>query len=485
MRVLFASSELFPLIKTGGLGDVAFSLPSALVELDVDVRVVLPAYRSALAAADRLNAVGWLTLADGSEARVLAARHADIAFELLLIDIPQLYDRPGMPYTDDQGRDWADNAQRFARFSEAVALLATDAPGTGWRADVVHANDWQTGLVPAFVGLHPDAPRTLFTIHNIAYDCQIDFGDVQKLNLPTHWWSVDVGEFYGRLSMLKTALMTSDLITTVSPSYASEIRSSEFGYGYADVLELQSSKLVGVLNGIDDRTWDPKTDPHLAANYHAEGKIRSGKRANRQDLLQRIGAPDDAHDHDGPLIGFIGRMVYQKGIDLLLDVIPDLVDSHDARFAILGSGERELEQRLTELQRAFPAHVFAFLGYSEATAHLIEAGCDMFVMPSRYEPCGLNQMYSLRYGTPPIVRNTGGLADTVVDTTPRSLAREEANGFVFDAANATALQGAIERAIAVYRKPKQWMKLIRIGMRGDYGWHLSAERYLRLYRARQ
>ena len=484
MRVLFATSELFPLIKTGGLGDVAFSLPNALIELGVDVRVVVPAYRKVLSNVDRLRVLGWLKLADGSEVRVLSATHPAINFTLLLIDAAPLFDRDGLPYTDDQGHDWADNAQRFVCFSEASAKLATDVLGDDWQADVVHANDWQTALVPAFLSLVERPPRTLFTIHNLAYDCQIDFGIFQALGLPDHWWSVDHGEFYGRLSMLKSGMVFSDLITTVSPRYAEEIRTTEYGYGYASILDGFADKLVGVLNGIDDRTWNPKTDPLLAANYDVSGKIRPGKRANRQALLAAMDASPMALEQEGPLVGFVGRLVYQKGIDLLLEVIPELLSQSDTQFAIIGSGERELEQRLIDLTHRYPNRVFCHLGYSEQLAHQLEAGCDIFTMPSRYEPCGLNQMYSLRYGSPPVVRDTGGLADTVVDATPRRLAREEANGFVFEEPTADALQEALQRAFELHRKPKQWMKLMKIGMQGDYGWHLSAEHYLRLYRDR-
>lgn len=481
MRVLFAASEMFPLVKTGGLGDVAFSLPHALAAIDVDVRVVLPAYRSVLQEVEALRVVGWLTLSSGDEVRVLAARHSAIEVPLWLVDAPTLFDRIGQPYTDPQGHDWHDNAHRFAAFSEACAQIADDRIGQDWRADVVHANDWQTGLLPAYISLLPAPPRTLFTVHNLAYDCQVDFGTFHALGLPGHWWSMEYGEFYGRLSMLKCGLVFCDLITTVSPRYAQEIQTSEFGYGYAPILSSHADKLVGVLNGIDDLTWDPGNDPYLAAHYHAGGKIRSGKQANRAALLHAIGAPPEALSREGPLVGSVGRLVYQKGIDLLLDVIPQLVATTEAMFVLVGSGERELEQRLLSLSHAHSDRVFAHLGYSESLAHLTEAGCDLFAMPSRYEPCGLNQMYSLRYGTPPVVRNTGGLADTVVDTTPRTLAREEANGFVFDTPSADALQEALERAFDLYDKPKQWMKLVKQGMRGEYGWRTSAERYLQLY----
>lgn len=482
MRVLFAVSELFPLVKTGGLGDIAFSLPQALTDLDVDVRVVLPAYRSVLQQVEQVQVLGWLALASGEEVRILAAQHPAIGFPLWLVDVATLFDRAGQPYTDASGHDWSDNPQRFTMFSEACALLADDGLAIDWRADVVHANDWQTGLLPAFVSLQSKPPRTLFTVHNLAYDCQLDFATFQALKLPPHWWSMELGEFYGRLSMLKCGLVFSDLITTVSPRYAQEIRTVEYGYGYANILDGYADKLVGVLNGIDDSTWNPRTDPHLATHYHVGGKIRAAKKANRAALLAGVGAPAAVQAQTGPLVGSVGRLVYQKGIDLLLEAIPALITTSEAIFVVIGSGERELEQRLQSLASQYPGRVFAYLGYSERLAHLVEAGCDLFVMPSRYEPCGLNQMYSLRYGTPPVVRNTGGLADTVVDTTPRSLAREEANGFVFEEPTTEALQAALERAFELYRKPKQWMKLIKIGMRADHGWRRSAEHYLRLYR---
>lgn len=483
MKLLFAASELFPLIKTGGLGDVAHSLPNALTDLDVDVRLVLPAYRPVLGQIEQLRVLGWLTLSGNREVRILEAHHPEFSEPLWLVDAPALFDRPGSPYSGPDGHDWPDNALRFSLFSETVAALAMDALGLGWRADVVHANDWQTGLVPAFLSLETEPPRTLFTIHNLAYDCQLDFATFQSLHLPPPWWSMDYGEFYGRLSMLKCGLVFSDLITTVSPSYAQEIRTPEFGYGYATILEQHADKLVGILNGIDDDVWNPRTDPYLAAHYHVNGKLRAGKRANRAALLRALNAPDSAIEHGGPLVGSVGRLVYQKGVDLLLEAIPALIARTDASFVLIGAGEFKLEKQLTGLAHAHPERVFCHIGYSETLAHRLEAGCDIFAMPSRYEPCGLNQMYSLRYGTPPLVRETGGLADTVVDATPRNIARGEANGFVFAEPSSIALQEALERALTLFEKPKQWMKLIKTGMRADYGWRKSAESYLQLYRA--
>ncbi len=482
MKLLYAASEAFPLIKTGGLGDVAHSLPNALGELGVDSRIVLPAYRAVLAQLENLRVLGWGTVAGGREVRILEASHAEFSAPLWLVDVPSLFDRAGNPYTGADGLDWPDNPLRFAIFCETASLLATDALGIGWRADVVHANDWQTGLLPAYLSQESRPPRRIFTIHNVAYDCQFDFATFQGLSLPAHWWSVEYGEFYDRFSMLKAGLTFCDLITTVSPRYAEEIETREFGYGYAPILKANAHKLVGILNGIDDNLWNPRTDPYLKAHYHVDGKIRGAKRANRQALLEALGASAAAVAHEGPLIGSVGRLVYQKGIDLLLAAIPSVLAESDAQFVLIGSGDATLERQLAELSAAHPDRVISYIGYSEPFAHLLEAGCDMFVMPSRYEPSGLNQMYSLRYGSPPVVRATGGLADTIEDATARGIAREEANGFVFDEANPAALRDALLRAIELHRKPKQWMKLMKIGMRADHSWRQSAQIYLRHYR---
>jgi starch synthase len=483
MRLLFVTSEMFPLLKTGGLGDVAHSLPSALAEIDVDVRVVLPAFRQVMQKVSTFSVSGWVTLAHGSQARILEARHEEFSFPIWLVDAPEFFDRDGEPYTDEHGHSWHDNPARFRLFCETAALLATDALELGWRADVVHANDWQTGLLPAYLSQAPNRPRTVFTIHNIAYDSQFDYGTFQYLKLPEHWWSVELGEFYDRFSMLKAGLMSTDVITTVSPQYANEIRTQEYGYGYASIIESRSDRLTGILNGIDDIVWDPATDPHLAAHYSVEGGIRRAKGINRKRLLESLGAPPQAIESDDPLIGSVGRLVYQKGVDLLLEAIPAVLDNTDARFAIIGAGEKRLEQQLQSLCETYPERVFSYVGYSEPLAHLLEAGATMFAMPSRYEPCGLNQMYSLRYGTPPVVRATGGLADTVIDADPRGIAREEANGFTFEPATPEALGATLERAIDLSRQTKQWMKLIKNGMREDHSWRRSAQQYLDLYQA--
>ena len=475
MNVLFATSEAFPLIKTGGLGDVANSLPNSLQQSGADVRLILPAYREVLQKIDHFKIIGWVKIGLQQDARILETTHPAYEMPIWLVDHPTLFDRPGNPYTHPDGYDWQDNPLRFSLFSQVTAFMAIDSLNTGWRADVVHSNDWQTGLVNAYLSHETRPPKRIFTIHNIAYDCQFDFGTFQSLHLPPHWWSMDLGEFHHRFSLLKAGMVFSDQITTVSPKYAREIRTPDYGYGYAPILEEMNHKLSGILNGIDDEVWNPATDPHLHKHYSAKDKpaaIRKAKTANKKSLLSQLGASRAVlNDIDKPLVGFVGRLVFQKGVDLLLNSIDALIHESNARFVIIGSGEQDLEHHLNLLTHSWPDRVFSFIGYSEALAHLLEAGSDIFAMPSRYEPCGLNQLYSLRYGTPPVVRRTGGLADTV---TPK-------NGVLFDEATPEALTAAIHTALTYYNDNKVWSEMIRNAMEKDYSWHKSATEYLELY----
>jgi starch synthase len=477
MKVLFATSEAYPLIKTGGLGDVANSLPNSLQQIGADVRLILPAYREVLQKLENFKILGWMKIGLQQDARILEASHPAYDMPIWLVDHPALFDRPGNPYSHPEGYDWLDNPVRFNLFSQVASLMAIDALKIGWRAEVVHSNDWQTGLVNAYLSHEAKPPKRIFTIHNIAYDCQFDYGTFQTMHLPPHWWSVDVGEFHHRFSMLKAGLVFSDNITTVSPKYAHEIRTPEYGYGYAPILENLHHKLRGILNGIDDEVWDPATDPHLYKHYSAKNKISAilkAKTSNKKALLAHLGASSTVlADLDKPLIGFVGRLVFQKGIDLLLNSIEALIHESEARFAIVGSGEHDLELQLAHLTNKYPDRVFSFIGYSEALAHLLEAGSDLFAMPSRYEPCGLNQLYSLRYGTPPIVRRTGGLADTVNDE----------NGVLFDEATPEALTSAIHTALTFYNDKKLWPLMINNAMSKDYSWHKSAADYLKLYQS--
>ncbi|OJZ19688.1 MAG: starch synthase [Thiobacillus sp. 65-29] len=482
MNVLFAASEAYPLVKTGGLGDVAYSLPKALHARGADIRLVLPGYHDLLRQLDAMRIAGWLEVR-GSErtlgVRVLEARHAAYPFPLWIVDCPSLFDRPGNPYVAANGRDWPDNAERFAVFARTVALLAQDALGLGWRADVVHSHDWQTGLVPAFLADLATPPRTVFTIHNLAYGGYFPHADFVRLQLPAHWWSPEGVEFHGGLSMLKSGIVYADAITTVSPTYAEEICTPEFGYGLDGLLRSRRHKLTGILNGIDTEAWNPATDPHLSAHY-SKARIQPGKRHNKRALLERFQPVDDAL-LDAPLLGTVGRLVEQKGIDWILAAMPVLLAESDVRFVVLGSGQALYEEKLQRLAQQHPDRIMVEIGYDENLAHRVEAGADVFLMPSRFEPCGLNQMYSLRYGTPPVVFRTGGLADTVVDADAPHCTDGTATGFVFDQPALAGFLDAIRRALDLYRQPKAWRRLQQTGMRQNFDWSESAGHYLSLY----
>ncbi len=484
MKILFAASEAYPLVKTGGLGDVIHSLPRALGQLGAEVRVVLPAYRAVLEKIDSIRIAGWMAVPGAGrdhQVRILDAGGGHLDVPLWLVDVPELFDRPGNPYLRPDGHDWPDNAERFTLFSRAVARLAESGEPMGWRPDLVHCHDWQTGMVPAFLSLDSQAPRTLFTIHNLSYAGLFSHQEFQRLALPEAWWSPDAIEFFGNFSMLKAGIVFCDWITTVSPTYAREIQTPAFGYGFEGVLRAMRHKLTGILNGIDTEVWDPATDPHLAARYSLRHRYLAGKRENKRELLRQLGAPHDPEALKTPLLGFIGRLVEQKGVDLLLQALPRLLEEREVRLALLGSGEARFENALRELAATHPDRLLLTIGYSEPLAHRIEAGCDLFLMPSRFEPCGLNQLYSLRYGTPPVVHAVGGLADTVVDATPENLEAGRATGFLFHQPSAEALLEAVGRALRLHGDEHRWRRLVRTAMEQDFSWRHSARDYLDLY----
>ena len=484
MKILYVVSELFPLIKTGGLGDVAHSLPSALQQQGAEVRILLPAYREVMQQMESFRILGWLELSGSAKphgARVLEVEHPALTVPLWLVDCPVLFDRPGNPYVDADGYDWPDNAERFSCFSQAAAMISMGALQDGWRADVVHSHDWQTGLVSAYLEEVPQPPRRIFTIHNLAYGGHFSHEQFVALHLPPHWWHPEGVEFHGGFSMLKAGLIYADAITTVSPTYAEEICTSAYGYGMEGILNSRRFKLSGILNGIDNEVWDPAHDPHLAARYSIKQR-GAAKKKNKAALFERLNFPNDEGRMAAPLIGMVGRLVEQKGIDLVLEAIPKLLERSDANFVLLGSGHRQFEYWLKELAEKYPRRVVCHIGYSEPLAHLVEAGADMFLMPSRYEPCGLNQMYSLRYGTPPIVNHTGGLADTVVDANATTLKDKTATGFVMSKPTSQELIKAVQRALELYAKPRQWQQLQRSAMQQCFSWDESAAKYLSLYK---
>ena len=476
LRVLFATPECAPLVKTGGLADVSAALPAALARCGVDARILLPGYRQALAQLPDCSEIARFAAgANLPASRLLRGRMAS-GVPLYVLDCPELYDRPGGPYQDEDGSDWNDNALRFGLLSRAAALLGSGGSPLDWQPQVLHCNEWQTGLAPAYLR-YADGPRaaTLQTIHNLAFQGIFEPEIVAALGLPPEAFSPDGVEYYGKLSFLKAGLQFADAITTVSPGYAREIQSVALGFGLQGLLAARKDSLYGILNGIDTGLWNPATDPLIANRYDAD--TLTAKAGNKRALQRRLGlAPAPAM----PLFAVISRLTEQKGLDWLLEIAPQLL-ALPAQLAILGGGDPELERGFLALAQRHAEKVNATIGFDEALAHLIEAGADAFLMPSRFEPCGMNQMYSQRYGTPPIVRATGGLADTVVDCTAATLAEGRASGFVFQEPSAAALLAAIERAARVWRDGSAWRALQRNGMARDFGWETSARRYVAIY----
>ncbi len=475
-KILFASSEAYPLIKTGGLADVSASLPAALTALGNQVRVLVPGYPQALDVIKKSfgrRRIAQLTI--GTTAVTLwqtPVKNADITF--WVAECSAFSTRSGNPYTDENDRDWSDNAERFHLFCELTRRLALGDVGLRWQPDVVHCNDWPTALAPALLHGHSNRPATVFTIHNLAYQGLFPAETRHELGLPETFWHMHSLEFYGQLSFIKGGLIYADRLTTVSPSYAGEIRTEQHGCGLDGVLRDRGEHLSGILNGVHQADWDPETDPHLPANYHADD-LRNKARC-KQNLVRELRL--DVGREEQPLVGFIGRLVEQKGIDLIVEILPWLI-AQGCRVALLGSGTPELEQRLDALARQHPGQVSLTLTYDEALAHRITAGVDLFMMPSRFEPCGLNQMYSLLYGTPPVVHSIGGLKDTVFDADEFPM--DQANGFSFNEPTPESFLQALRRALNLYQDPAHWQRLQVNGMKVDYSWQHSARAYMDVY----
>lgn len=473
-RILFVASEAVPWIKTGGLADVAGSLPQALASAGHDVRLLIPAYGEILA-----QHSGWAAVpkfrAPVAGARLLTAPADASGLRTWLVDLPGFGDRRGNPYHDEQTHDWPDNAYRFGAFSRIAARLAGGRAGLGWRADVLHCNDWQTGLAPVYAMLERVPASTVFTIHNLQYRGLFGPEALSTLELPAWLWHPDALEFYGQLSFIKGGLAFADALTTVSPTYADEIRTPQSGQGLEGLLRARGARLSGVLNGLDVDVWNPADDAHLPACFDADDL--SGKRVCKTVLQRELGLAERA---DAPLCGVISRLVEQKGIDLVLAALPRLL-ARGGQLALLGRGDPRIEARLRDLAAEHPDAVAVRLEFDEGLAHRIEAGADIFLMPSRFEPCGLNQMYSQRYGTPPLVHRCGGLADSVTDTDEPALEADGATGFVFGPATEMAFIEALERALAYFGQPEQWRRIQRAGMVRDFSWQASAARYLEIY----
>ncbi|HYW93491.1 MAG TPA: glycogen synthase GlgA [Gammaproteobacteria bacterium] len=476
MRILFVTSEAEPLMKTGGLADVSAQLPAALAGLGHDVRILMPAYADTLDRAPAPRAVArYRPPAKPPGTALQRCRMPDSGVPAYLLEAAGFGDRPGNPYHDAEGTDYPDNAARFSALSRVAAAVADDAAGLRWRPHVVHCNDWQTGLTPVWMMLHRVPAATVFTIHNLQYQGLFPPATLAELDLPAWLWHYQALEFRGMLSFIKGGLVFADRLSTVSPGYAREIRTAAHGQGLEGLLADRAGDLSGILNGIDTGVWNPETDPRLARNYGPDRL--DGKQANRRALQQETGLDTAA---DCAVAGMVTRLVPQKGIDLLLAALPRLMEQ-PLQLVLLGSGLPALKRDLRALAERYPGRIALRLGYDDDLAHRIEAGADMFLMPSRFEPCGLNQMYSLRYGTVPLVRRTGGLADSVVDATPEALREDRATGIVFDEASPEALIDAVARAIELYRNRDLWYRIMRAGMARDFGWNRSAAAYADLY----
>ncbi|SFW25062.1 glycogen synthase GlgA [Nitrosovibrio sp. Nv17] len=481
-RVLFITPEVHPLAKTGGLGDVSAALPAALREMGVDVRLLIPGYPSVLDGIGHTRRVAAFdTLPPFPPSILRSARlstgRRPMETPAYVIDCPVLYQRAGDPYVDAEGRDWPDNALRFGLLSRIGAILSSDASPLAWRPRVTHCNDWQSGLAPAYLDFHAGRKAaTLMVIHNLAFQGIFPADTVAATGLPPASFRMDGVEYHGGMSFLKAGLYYADHIATVSPTYAREIQTPALGFGLHGLLAARRDRIIGIVNGIDTNEWNPATDPALPQRYTAA--TPEGKAASKQALQRTMGL----HADPGiPLFGAVSRITPQKGYDLILEIAPQLIDL-PAQLVILGSGATPLEQALTQLARNHPGRIAVRIGFDERLSHLIEAGADSFLMPSRFEPCGLNQMYSQRYGTPPIVRATGGLVDTVTDySTPAALFANGASGFMFTEMTAASLLDAIRRAVAAYHDRPVWRRLMANGMSRDFGWHGSARAYRELY----
>jgi starch synthase len=475
MKVLSVTSEIYPLIKTGGLADVCGALPLALKAEGVAMHSLVPGYpavMAAFAAAEEIH-----TLADlfGGPARVLATTVQGL--DLFVIDAPHLYDRPGEPYVGPDGKDWPDNAFRFAGLAKVAAAIGTGAIAD-FVPDVVHAHDWEAGLTPAYMRYSTNAacPATVITIHNLAFQGQFPVGLRAELDLPPESFAVDGIEHYGAIGFLKAALQMSDRITTVSPTYANEIQHIETGMGLDGLLRERMGRLSGILNGIDTDVWDPTTDMRLAANFDADDL--GARKPNKAALQRAMGLNVEPQ----PLLtAVIARLSWQKGLDLLLDVLPVLL-GENMQLAVLGKGDAELEAKFRAAAQAHPGRIGVHIGYSEALAHRIQAGADVLLVPSRYEPCGLTQLAALHYGAVPVVARVGGLADTIIDANEMAVVAGVATGLQYTPVTAEALAAALRRTGALFRDTALWATLQRNGMTTDVSWRGPARHYTALYR---
>ena len=477
LKVLHVAAEVFPLVKTGGLADVVAALPVALAEQGADVRLLLPGLPAVMDGVQGARTVIDVGACFGAlRVRLLLARLPGSKLPAYVIDAPYLYRRGGSPYQDSQGQEWPDNLQRFGLLGWLAAHLAADDADPQWTPDVVHAHDWHAAMACAFVAEHGPTPAaTVFTVHNLAFQGLFPMHDWPLLGLASRLMSPSGLEFHGQFSFMKAGLQFARHVTTVSPSYAREIATPEFGCGLDGVIRSRAGSVSGILNGIDDALWDPATDPAIAQRYDAERL--AGKRVCRQALQAELGLQADP---DALLLTVVSRLTSQKGLDLVLAALPALLKA-GVQLALQGTSEPALEAAFAMAQQAHPGRVQVHIGYDEARAHRLIAGADGIVVPSRFEPCGLTQMYGLRYGTLPLVRRVGGLADTVVDADEAAVAQGRATGFLFDAATPGALERCVLHAVQAHADAPRWAALQATAMGQDLSWQGPAREYMSLY----
>ena len=475
LKVLFVTSEVVPLIKTGGRADVSAALPAALMGKGADVRVLVPGYPQVMEALKTKGRAALLPALPGVPAAQLIASKLPSGVPLLVVE-SAIYQRNGGPYQDVTGQDWPDNDLRFGLLSYVGALLSTADSPFPWKPDIVHCNDWQTALIPVYLHYAAGArAKSLITVHNLAFQGIFPAETSARIGLPPQAFAVNGVEYYGQTSFLKGGLQFADRITTVSPSYAEEIRREPLGMGLEGLLSQRKDVLTGILNGIDTDAWDPESDPYIERYYNASRL--AAKQDNKRALQLRMGLRDQA---ETPLLGTVSRLTDQKGHDVLADIAAELVKL-PAQVVVLGTGDAALQRRFQQLAQSHPGAIAVQIGFDEGLSHQVEAGADIFVMPSRFEPSGLNQMYSQRYGTPPVVHATGGLRDSVVDCTPDTLKQRAATGFMFAPLNRDTLLEGCRRAVSAYHDKRIWRQLQKNGMSRDFSWEARAQQYLDLY----
>jgi len=474
LNILFAASEAVPFAKTGGLGDVASALPSALARRGHEVTTILPRYGGIDKSTLEMSGIDISIDLDGKrfDSKILSAKTGEKNCRTLFIDQPELFGNRPNPYGDENG-DYPDNDLRFIFFNRALIELAAKLTAT---PDIIHLNDWQCGIAPLYLDIARKEGRlketsSIFTIHNLAYQGHFPKKSFDLTGLPENLFTLEGVEHYEKLALLKSAILFADSLTTVSPTYAKEILSPELGFGLETLLKGRSKELKGILNGIDIAEWNPQTDTHIAANFSA--KEFSGKETCKRALLDEFGI---GYSEGVPVVGMVSRLIEQKGFDMVMEIIRNFIG--EIHFVLLGTGETEYEDFFINLAEKHPESFGVKIGYDNRLAHCIEAGSDIFLMPSKFEPCGLNQMFSLRYGTVPVVRSTGGLNDTVKNWNKVS---GKGNGFVFKKPEPLALKSALQKAIKTYSKKREWKQIVQNGMKADHSWEASAGEYEKLY----